>query len=104
MLWSIKDIKEEESITMLYRKDSAYFVDKCACASCQPDNPPVAPRRSVASASGSREDPEEHGEPSPTLKRKSHRGGRRKRNKRLHEWEELDQALEELDRTAPEIP
>ena len=101
MLWSIKEIKEGESITVRYRQDSTYFVDKCACASCQPDNPPVAPRRSVASASSSRE---EHEESSSTLKRKSHRGGRRKRNKRLREWEELDQQLEELDRTAPEIP
>lgn len=31
------------------------------------------------------------------LKRKSHQGGRRKCNKRLREWEELDEALEELN-------
>jgi hypothetical protein len=43
MLWSIKEIKEGESITMRYRQDLTYFVDKCACASCQPDNPPVVP-------------------------------------------------------------
>jgi hypothetical protein len=100
MLWSIAEIKEGESITVQYRKDGAYFAGKCACASCHPNNPPVAPHRLVMSASGSGEG----GGDIPTLKRKTHRGGRRKRNKRLREWEELDTALEELDRAAEGLP
>ncbi|KAF8240394.1 hypothetical protein L208DRAFT_1143312, partial [Tricholoma matsutake] len=37
MLWSIMEIKEGESITVQYRKDSAYFVGKHTCASCHPE-------------------------------------------------------------------
>lgn len=100
MLWSITEIEEGQSITVQYRKDNGYFAGKCACASCHPDNPPVAPRRSVTSASGM-------GEASgdiPTLKRKTRRGGRRMRNVKLRELEELDKALEELDRAAEGLP
>jgi hypothetical protein len=94
MLWSIKEINEGSSITVQYTPDRSYFMGKCGCASCRPDNPPVVHRRAV----------QEQVSHSEGVKKKGHRAGRRKRKIREREAKDLDRELEELDRALDELP
>jgi hypothetical protein len=41
------DIDQGEPITVKYTADSSYFPEGCGCKTCNPHNPPEAPRRSV---------------------------------------------------------
>jgi hypothetical protein len=76
MLWSIKNIQEGEVITVQYTQDTSYFPEGCGCGSCNPEKPPVAPRRNIeAGGSGSGE--------VGVSKKRTRRGGRRKPGKRL---------------------
>ncbi|KAF8232022.1 hypothetical protein L208DRAFT_28822 [Tricholoma matsutake] len=47
MLWSIVDIEQGEPITIMYTEDKSYFPDGCGCKTCNPGNPPDAPRHLV---------------------------------------------------------
>jgi hypothetical protein len=72
LLWSIKDIDQGDPITVKYTVDSSYFPDGCRCKTCNPNNPPEAPRRLVV---------EENFEVNQGKKR-VRRGGRRRKAKR----------------------
>jgi hypothetical protein len=44
LLMSIKDIESGEPITVKYTEDKTYFPEGCGCKTCNPQNPPEAPR------------------------------------------------------------
>lgn len=72
LLWSIKEIDEGEPITVKYTADSSYFPEGCGCKTCNPHNPPEAPRHTII---------EENFEV-VTGKKRARRGGRRRNPKR----------------------
>jgi hypothetical protein len=91
MLWSIAEIKADATITVRYTKDSSYFAGKdCACATCCPANPPVAPRRLVEAAVGGTDE-------GSTKRKKAHRAGRREQNKRQKRVEKVGNASSHQD-------
>jgi hypothetical protein len=78
LLWSLRDIDEGEPITLQYTADDSYFPEGCGCKTCNPCNPPVAPRQPIVEANFLRnEDLEVPG------KKRTRRGGRRRNAKRL---------------------
>lgn len=72
LLWSIKDIDQDEPITVKYTADSSYFPEGCGCITCNPSKAPVAPRHPVI---------KENFEVVPG-KKGARRGGRRRNPKR----------------------
>jgi hypothetical protein len=75
LLWSIMDIDQGEPITVKYTADSSYFPEGCGCKTCNPHNPPEAPRRSVIEENFLKKE-EVPGE------KRTRRGGRRRNPKR----------------------
>jgi hypothetical protein len=73
LLWSIIDIDEGEPITVKYTTDDSYFPDGCGCKTCNPQNPPEAPRHAVI---------EENFVVAVGKKSKRRGGGRRRKAKR----------------------
>jgi hypothetical protein len=75
LLWSIRDIDEGEPITVKYTADSSYFLEGCGCKTCNPCNPPEAPRQLVV---------EENFLKSEDVpgKKRARRGGRRRNPKK----------------------
>ena len=47
LLMSIRDIEAGEPITVKYTEDKSYFPEGCRCKTCNPQNPPEAPRHGV---------------------------------------------------------
>jgi hypothetical protein len=75
LLWSIMDIDQGEPITVKYTADNSYFPDGCGCKTCNPFNPPKAPRQAVIEENFVKK------EVGPGKKR-ARRGGRRRNPKR----------------------
>jgi hypothetical protein len=69
------DIDQGEPITVKYTADSSYFPEGCGCKTCNPRNPPEAPRKPVIEENFLRK------EQVPGEKR-TRRGGRRRNPKR----------------------
>lgn len=74
-LWSIVEIDQGEPITVKYTADSSYFPDGCGCKSCNPSNPPEAPRHPVIEENFMKKGV-------PAGKKRVRRGGRRRNPKR----------------------
>jgi hypothetical protein len=75
LLWSIIEIDQGEPITVKYTADHSYFPDGCGCKSCNPYNPPEAPRHTVIEENFVKKDV-------PAEKKRVRRGGRRRNPKR----------------------
>jgi hypothetical protein len=82
MLWSIVDIEQGEPITVVYTADKSYFPDGCGCKTCNPGNPPDAPRRPVIKQNFLKKE-------AVPGKKRTRRGGRRMDPKRQRKELEL---------------
>jgi hypothetical protein len=85
LLWSIVEIDQGEAITVKYTADSSYFPDGCGCKSCNPYNPPEAPRHPVIEENFVKKDV-------PAGKKRVRRGGRRRNPKRQRKEQESSDA------------
>lgn len=75
MLWSIVDIDQGEPITVKYTADGSYFPEGCGCKTCNPHNPPEAPRQRVIEEDFLPKEDTAEG-------KRTRRGGRRRKAKR----------------------
>ena len=79
---AIRDIETGEPVTVKYSADDSYFDEgQCGCDSCHPDQPPIAPRRSIDNATAKKD---------PTKKKATRRGGQRARQRREQKLYNLD--------------
>lgn len=78
LLWSIVEIDQGDPITVKYTEDSSYFPHGCGCKSCNPYNPPEAPRHLVI----------EENFVKKAEKKRVRRGGRRRNPKRQNKGPE----------------
>ena len=81
LLWSIMDIDQGDPITVKYAADNSYFPEGCGCKTCNPYNPPEAPRHPAIGANFVKEE-------ITTGKKRARRGGRRRNPKRQRKGSE----------------
>jgi 3'-phosphoadenosine 5'-phosphosulfate sulfotransferase (PAPS reductase)/FAD synthetase len=79
MLYTLRDVEEGESVTVMYTNDGSYFPEGCMCATCHPEQPPVLIKRLEPDVKEGEEEEEKEEGPS---KKKTRRGGRRAKSKR----------------------
>jgi 3'-phosphoadenosine 5'-phosphosulfate sulfotransferase (PAPS reductase)/FAD synthetase len=82
VLYTLRDVEEGESLTVMYTNDGSYFPEGCMCATCHPEQPPVLIKRSEPDVKEEEEEGEEEEEEAGPSKKKTRRGGRRAKSKR----------------------
>jgi hypothetical protein len=69
------DIDQDEPITVKYTKDGSYFPEGCGCKTCNPYNPPEAPRHQVIEENFVKKEIN-------SGKKRTRRGGKRRNHKK----------------------